>query len=53
MHYENDSIKRGIICLFDSQNNSVKQIAKFTNHYESYEVATMQNKVNSYARYFE
>ena len=53
MDYRNNNIEEGRICLFDSQNNSVKQIAKSPNHYEPNEVAATQNKVNSYARYFE
>ena len=53
MPYKNGNIWEGRICLFDSHTNSVKQIAKFTNHYHLYEVATTQNKVNSYVRYFE
>ena len=43
----------GRICLFDSSTCSVEEIAKFHNWYLSYEVATTQNKVNSYVRYFE
>ena len=41
------------ICLFDSQKYSVENIAKFNQNYSTYEVATTQNKVNSYVRYFE
>ena len=42
----------GRICLFNSYTWLVEEIAKFRNDYKSYEVATTQNKVNSYARYF-
>ena len=41
------------ICLFNSYTCSVEEIAKFHNWYLSYQIATTQNKVNSYARYFE
>ena len=53
MSYKNNEIEEGRICLFDSHTNSVKQIENFTEHYAPYEVATTQDKVNSYARYFE
>ena len=53
MPYENGEIWEGRIYLFDSHTNSVEQIAKFTEHYDPYGVATTQNKVNSYIRYFE
>ena len=51
--YKNNGVLEGRICLFDSHTSSVEQIAKFTEYYEPYEVATTQNKVNSYVRYFE
>ena len=52
--YKTDSGRyEGRICLFDSQNHSVENIAKFNQNYSTYEVATTQNKVNSYVRYFE
>ena len=51
--YRNDDQKEGRICLFNSHNFSVEEIAKFHNQYALYEVATTQNKVNSYGRYFE
>ena len=41
------------VCLFDSQNYSVENIAKFNQSYLTYQVATIQNKVNFYVRYFE
>ena len=41
------------IYLFNSFTCSVEEIAKFHNYYWSYQVATTQNKVNSYVRYFE
>ena len=47
------SICEGKICLFNSYTCSVEEIAKFHNWYWPYQVATTQNKVNSYARYFE
>ena len=53
MLYNNNDVREGRICLFDSHTNSVEQIARFTNHYEPHEIATTQNKVNSYVRYFE
>ena len=36
----------GEIILFDSHTNSVKQIAKFTNHYKPYQVAAAKYKVD-------
>ncbi len=42
----------GRISLFDSQNYSVENIAKFNQNYDIHEVATTQNKVNSYVCYF-
>ena len=54
MNYQNENfISEGTICLFDSHNYSVEQIAKFTNYLWPWEVATTKNKVNSYIRYFE
>ena len=52
MSYGNGRSWEGRIYLFDSQNNSVEQITKFYN-YAPHEVATTQNRVNCYARYFE
>ena len=46
MHYDDENIWEGRICLFDSHNYSVEQIAKFTNHLESHEVATTKDKVD-------
>ena len=51
--YENNGSEEGRVGLFDSQNYSVEGIAKFNRNYYTYEVATTQNKVNSYVRYFE
>ena len=51
--YKNNGSWEGRICLFDSQNHSVENIAKFNQYYWIYEVATTQNKVNSYVRCFE
>ena len=52
--YKTDSGSwEGRICLFDSQDNSVENVAQFNQNYDTYKVATTQNKVNSYARYFE
>ena len=52
--YKNDNGSyEGRIGLFDSQNYSVENIAKFLNYYEPYQVATTQNKVKSYIHYFE
>jgi len=51
--YRNGNIYEGRICLFDLHTNSVKQIAKFTEHYDPYQVATTKDRVNSYVRYFE
>ena len=53
MDYKNNNISEGRICLFDSHTNSIEQIEKFHNWYWPYEVATTQNKVNSYVRCFE
>ena len=46
MYYENDDVKEGRICLFDSHTNSVKQIANFTDYLWPYEVATTKDKVD-------
>ena len=43
----------GRICLFNSHNFSVEEIAKSYNYYMLREVAITQNKVNSYGCYFE
>ena len=43
----------GRICLFDSQNRSVENIAKFNENYSTYAIANTQNKMSSYVRYFE
>ena len=51
--YANNNNYEARICLFDSHTNSVKQIARFRNYYWPHEVATTQNKVNSYVSYFE
>ena len=53
MPYKNNYTYEGRICLFDPHANSIEQIAKFTQDYSPYKVATTQNKVTSYARYFE
>ena len=54
VYYQNNNGKEeGRICLFNSFTYSVEGIAKFHNWYEPYQVATTQNKVNSYVRYFE
>ena len=45
MPYENDDIWGGRICLFDSHNVSVEQIAKSIEYPEPYEVATTKDKV--------
>ena len=52
MDYKSSNVNEGRICLLDSHTNSVEQITKFTNHYEPYEVATTQKKVNFCVRYF-
>ena len=51
--YSNNDKYKGRIGLFNSFNCSIEKVAKFENFYEPYEVATTQNKVNSYVRYFE
>ena len=51
--YSNNDEDEGRICLFNSFTYSVEEIAKFQNYYFPYEVATTQDKVNSYVRYFE
>ena len=53
MYYENDDVKEGRICLFDSHTNSVEQIAKFYNYYFVVAIATTKNRVNSYVRFFK
>ena len=53
VYYWSDGENEGRICLFNSFTCSVEEIAKFHNYYEPYQVATTQNKVNSYVRYFE
>ena len=49
----NNGKDEGRIGLFNSYTCSVEEIAKFHHCYEAYRVATTQNKVNSYVRYFE
>ena len=53
VHYQNQNNYEyeGRIFLFNSHNLSVEEIAKFNNSYLPYQVATTQNKVNSYVRY--
>ena len=46
MDYENGDVSEGRICLFDSYTDSVKQIEKFTDYLQSYEVATTKDKVD-------
>ncbi len=46
MLYGNDNIYEGRNCLFDSHTDSVKQIAKFTEHYDPYEVTITKDKVD-------
>ena len=54
VYYKNDNGSyEGKIGLFNSQNYSVEQIAQLHNWYVPRKVATTQNKVNSYVRYFE
>ena len=54
LYSKNDDEKyEGRICLFNSYTYSVEEVAKFHNCYESHQVATTQNKVNSYALYSE
>ena len=45
MPYKKGEIREGRICLFDSHNISVKQIANFTNYLFTYEIATIKDKV--------
>ena len=52
VHYQNNDENEGRICLFNSDNFSIEKIEKFDNRYFPFEVATTQNKVNSYVRYF-
>ena len=42
----NDFVSEGRICLFDSHTNSVEQIARFTEYYEPYGIATTKDKVD-------
>ena len=50
---QNYAEEEGRIYLFNSLTGSVEEIAKFDSCYAPYQVATTQDKVNSYARYFE
>ena len=53
-YYKNsNNEEEGRIGLFNSSTSSVEEIAKFPTWYWPYQVTTTQNKVNSYARYFE
>ena len=45
--------EKGLIYLFNPYTCSVEKVSKFSRDYEPREVATTQDKVNSYARYFE
>ena len=49
----NNDTYEGRIGLFNSYTFSVEEIEKFNSWYEPYEVATTQNKVNSYVRYLD
>ena len=51
--YSNNGKYEGRICFFNSSTYLVKEIVKFHNWYWPYGVATTQDKVNSYVRYFE
>ena len=51
--YRNNGKDEGRICLFNLFTCSVEEIAKFHYYYYPYQVATTQNKVNSYVLYFE
>ena len=54
VYYRNNNNEyQGRIGLFNSYTCSVEEIAKFNNWYWTHQVVTTQNKVNSYARYFE
>ena len=53
VYYQHNGKRGGRICLFNSYACSVEVIAKFHNCYETYQVATTQNKINSYVRYLE
>ena len=53
VHYRDNYAYEGKIGLFNSDNFSIEKIEKFDNPYSSNEVATTQNKVNTYARYSE
>ena len=48
MPYKNNDnfVREGRICLFDSHTNSVKQIASFTKYLAPWEVATTKDKVD-------
>ena len=49
----NNADDEGKICLFNTHACSVEEIAKFHNCYQPFQVATIQNKVSFYFRYFE
>ena len=53
VYYRNNDNREGRIGLFNSFTCSVEEIAKFHSWYAPSQVATTQNKVNSYVRYFE
>ena len=53
VNYLNNGKYEGRICLFNSDNFSIEKIEKFDNWYWSTELATTQNKVNSYVRHFK
>ena len=53
VYYPSNNEDEGRIGLFNSSTWSVEEITKFHNWYLPYEVATTQNKVKSYVRYFE
>ena len=46
MPYENNNTYEGRICLFDSDTNSVEQIANFTKYLWPWDVATTKDKVD-------
>ena len=48
MLYKSNDVREGRICLFDSQNNFVEQVAKFSTWLWSLEVATTSDKVSNY-----
>ena len=53
MDYQDDDIEEGRICLFDSNTNSVEQVAEFNRGYLAYEVVTTKDKVDYFIWHYQ